>query len=76
MAEINAAQLIACAKKTGAGMMECERPSPSRSNEERAIEILRERGWHRPEEEAACRGGRGRSYIHMGGKWGIGRSKL
>ena len=45
MAEINAAAIKALREKTGAGMMDCKKAiTDAEGNEERAIEILRERG--------------------------------
>jgi len=45
MAEINAAAIKALREKTGAGMMDCKKAiTEAEGNEERAIEILRERG--------------------------------
>ncbi len=45
MAEINAAAIKALREKTGAGMMDCKKAiTEAEGNEERAIELLRERG--------------------------------
>ena len=74
MAEINAANIKALRDKTGAGMMECKKAlTESDGNEERAIEILRERGLasaKKKEGRVAAEGVVG-SYIHMGGKVGV-----
>src|SRR5204863_400888 len=74
MAEINAANIKALREKTGAGMMECKKAlTEAGGNEERAIEILRERGLasaKKKEGRVAAEGVVG-SYIHMGGKVGV-----
>jgi len=74
MAEINAANIKALREKTGAGMMECKKALTEASgNEDRAIEILRERGLasaKKKEGRVAAEGVVG-SYIHMGGKVGV-----
>lgn len=74
MAEINAAGIKALREKTGAGMMECKKAiTEAEGNEERAIEILRERGLasaKKKEGRVAAEGVVG-SYIHMGGKVGV-----
>ena len=74
MADINAANIKALREKTGAGMMECKKALTEASgNEERAIEILRERGLasaKKKEGRVAAEGVVG-SYIHMGGKVGV-----
>src|ERR1051325_2278598 len=74
MAEINAANIKALREKPGAGMMECKKALTEASgNEERAIEILRERGLasaKKKEGRVAAEGVVG-SYIHMGGKVGV-----
>src|SRR5256885_4938574 len=74
MADITAAQIKALREKTGAGMMECKKAlTESGGNEERAIEILRERGLasaKKKEGRVAAEGVVG-SYIHMGGKVGV-----
>src|SRR2546428_4664515 len=74
MADITAAQIKALREKTGAGMMECKKAlTESSGNEERAIEILRERGLasaKKKEGRVAAEGVVG-SYIHMGGKVGV-----
>ena len=74
MAEINAANIKALRDKTGAGMMECKKAlNEAGGNEERAIEILRERGLasaKKREGRVAAEGVVG-SYIHMGGKVGV-----
>jgi elongation factor Ts len=74
MAEINAANIKALREKTGAGMMECKKAlTEANGNEERAIEILRERGLasaKKKEGRVAAEGVVG-SYIHMGGKVGV-----
>ena len=45
MAEITAVAIKALREKTGAGMMECKKAiTEADGNEDRAIEILRERG--------------------------------
>jgi elongation factor Ts len=74
MAEINAAAIKVLREKTGAGMMECKKAlTEAEGNEERAIEILRERGLasaKKKEGRVAAEGVVG-SYIHMGGKVGV-----
>src|SRR5258706_6747238 len=74
MAEINAAAIKALREKTGAGMMDCKKAiTAAEGNEERAIEILRERGLASAKKKAgrvAAEGVVG-SYIHMGGKVGV-----
>src|SRR6267142_948930 len=74
MAEINAAAIKALREKTGAGMMDCKKAiTEAEGNEDRAIEILRERGLasaKKKEGRVAAEGVVG-SYIHMGGKVGV-----
>src|ERR1700694_3086415 len=74
MAEINAAAIKALREKTGAGMMDCKKAiTEAEGNEERAIELLRERGLasaKKKEGRVAAEGVVG-SYIHMGGKVGV-----
>src|ERR1700752_1056679 len=74
MAEVNAGAIKALREKTGAGMMECKKAlTEAEGNEERAIEILRERGLasaKKKEGRVAAEGVVG-SYIHMGGKVGV-----
>jgi elongation factor Ts len=74
MAEITAAAIKALREKTGAGMMDCKKAlTEAAGNEERAIEILRERGLasaKKKEGRVAAEGVVG-SYIHMGGKVGV-----
>ncbi len=74
MADISAAAVKALREKTGAGMMECKKALiESGGNEERANEILRERGLasaKKKEGRVAAEGVVG-SYIHMGGKVGV-----
>lgn len=74
MAEISAAAVKALREKTGAGMMECKKALiEAGGNEERANEILRERGLasaKKKESRVAAEGVVG-SYIHMGGKVGV-----
>src|SRR5437870_3564940 len=74
MADITAAQIKALREKTGAGMMECKRALiEAEGNEERANEVLRERGLasaKKREGRVAAEGVVG-SYIHMGGKVGV-----
>lgn len=74
MAEITAAAVKALREKTGAGMMECKKALiEAEGNEERANEILRERGLasaKKKEGRVAAEGVVG-SYIHMGGKVGV-----
>ena len=71
MAEVTAGGIKALREKTGAGMMECKKALiEAEGNEERAIEILRERGLasaKKKEGRVAAEGVVG-SYIHMGGK--------
>ncbi len=74
MADISAAAVKALREKTGAGMMECKKAlTEANGNEERANEILRERGLasaKKKEGRVAAEGVVG-SYIHMGGKVGV-----
>jgi elongation factor Ts len=74
MAEVSAAAVKALREKTGAGMMECKKALiEANGNEERANEILRERGLasaKKKEGRVAAEGVVG-SYIHMGGKVGV-----
>ena len=74
MAEISAANIKTLREKTGAGMMECKKAlTEAAGNEDRAIEILRERGLasaKKKEGRVAAEGVVG-SYIHMGGKVGV-----
>ena len=74
MADITSAAIKSLREKTDAGMMECKKALvESEGNEERAIEILRERGLasaKKKEGRVAAEGVVG-SYIHMGGKVGV-----
>jgi elongation factor Ts len=74
MAEINAAAGKALREKTGAGLMECKKAlTEAGGNQDRAVEILRERGLasaKKKEGRVAAEGVVG-SYIHMGGKVGV-----
>jgi elongation factor Ts len=74
MAEVTAGAIKALREKTGAGMMECKKAlTEAAGSEERAIEILRERGLasaKKKEGRVATEGVVG-SYIHMGGKVGV-----
>src|SRR5437773_6978993 len=74
MADITAAAVKTLREKTGAGMMECKKALiEANGNEERANEILRERGLasaKKKEGRVAAEGVVG-SYIHMGGKVGV-----
>jgi elongation factor Ts len=74
MADVTAGAIKALREKTGAGMMECKKALiEAEGNEERAIEILRERGLasaKKKEGRVAAEGVVG-SYIHMGGKVGV-----
>ncbi len=74
MGEISAAAVKALREKTGAGMMECKKALiEANGNEDRANEILRERGLasaKKKEGRVAAEGVVG-SYIHMGGKVGV-----
>src|SRR3954454_23856639 len=74
MAEVSAAAVKALREKTGAGMMDCKKAlMEADCNEDRAIEILRERGLasaKKKEGRVASEGVVG-SYIHMGGKVGV-----
>ena len=74
MADVTAGGVKALREKTGAGMMECKKAlTEAEGNEERAIEILRERGLasaKKKEGRVAAEGVVG-SYIHMGGKVGV-----
>ncbi len=74
MGDTSAAAIKALREKTGAGMMECKKALiEAEGNQERAIEILRERGLasaKKKEGRVAAEGVVG-SYIHMGGKVGV-----
>jgi elongation factor Ts len=74
MAEITAAAVKQLREKTGAGMMECKNALvEANGDEEKAINILRERGLasaKKREGRIAAEGIDG-SYIHMGGKVGV-----
>ena len=74
MAEITAAAVKQLREKTGAGMMECKNALvESGGNEEKAVDLLRERGLasaKKREGRIAAEGIVG-SYIHMGGKVGV-----
>ena len=74
MAEITAAAVKQLREKTGAGMMECKNALlEAEGNEEKAVDILRERGLasaKKREGRIAAEGIVG-SYIHMGGKVGV-----
>jgi elongation factor Ts len=74
MAEVTAAAVKSLREKTGAGMMDCKKAlNEADANEDRAIEILRERGLasaKKKEGRVASEGVVG-SYIHMGGKVGV-----
>jgi elongation factor Ts len=74
MAEITAAAVKQLREKTGAGMMECKNALVEAGGiEEKAIDILRERGLasaKKREGRIAAEGIVG-SYIHMGGKVGV-----
>jgi len=74
MAEITATAVKQLSEKTGAGMMECKNALvEAGGNEEKAVDILRERGLasaKKREGRIAAEGIVG-SYIHMGGKVGV-----
>jgi len=74
MADITAAAVKQLREKTGAGMMECKNALvQADGNEEKAVDILRERGLasaKKREGRIAAEGIVG-SYIHMGGKVGV-----
>jgi len=74
MADITAAAVKLLREKTGAGMMECKNALvEAQGDEEKAINILRERGLasaKKREGRIAAEGIVG-SYIHMGGKVGV-----
>jgi elongation factor Ts len=74
MAEVTPGGIKSLREKTGAGMMECKKAlTEAEGNEDRAIEILRERGLasaKKKEGRVAAEGVVG-SYIHMGGKVGV-----
>jgi elongation factor Ts len=74
MAEVTAAAVKALREKTGAGMMECKKALiEADGNQERANEILRERGLAsaKKKEGRVAAEGVVASYIHMGGKVGV-----
>lgn len=61
-------------ERTGAGMMECKRAlQESDGNEERAVEILRERGLAQAAKKAGREASEGliESYIHLQGRIGV-----
>src|SRR5204862_3142338 len=74
MPEITAAAVKQLREKTGAGMMECKNALvEAGGNEEKAVDILRQRGLasaKKREGRIAAEGIVG-SYIHMGGKVGV-----
>ena len=74
MAEITATAVKQLREKTGAGMMECKNALvEAAGNEEKAVDILRERGLasaKKREGRIAAEGIVGQ-YIHMGGKVGV-----
>jgi len=74
MADITAAAVKQLREKTGAGMMECKNALvEAAGNEDKAVDILRERGLasaKKREGRIAAEGIVG-SYIHMGGKVGV-----
>src|SRR5919106_1693346 len=74
MPEITAAAVKQLREKTGAGMMECKNALvEADGDEEKAVDILRERGLasaKKREGRIAAEGIVG-SYIHMGGKVGV-----
>lgn len=74
MPEITAAAVKQLREKTGAGMMECKNALvEAGGNEEKAVDILRERGLasaKKREGRIAAEGIVG-SYIHLGGKVGV-----
>jgi len=74
MADITAAAVKQLREKTGAGMMECKNALvEAEGSEEKAVDILRERGLasaKKREGRIAAEGIVG-SYIHMGGKVGV-----
>jgi elongation factor Ts len=74
MADITASAVKSLREKTGAAMMECKNALvQAEGSEERAVEILRERGLasaRKKEGRIAAEGAVG-SYIHMGGKVGV-----
>src|SRR5205823_4737100 len=74
MGDTSAAAIKALREKTGAGMMECKKALiEADGNEERAIEVLRERGLAsaKKKEGRVAAEGVVASYIHMGGKVGV-----
>jgi len=74
MGDTSAAAIKALREKTGAGMMECKRALiEAEGAEDRAIEILRERGLAsaKKKEGRVAAEGVVSSYIHMGGKDGV-----
>src|SRR4030095_168455 len=74
MAKITAAAVKQLREKTGAGMMECKNALvQADGNEEKAVDLLRERGLasaKKRDGRIAAEGIVG-SYIHMGGKVGV-----
>jgi elongation factor Ts len=74
MADITAAAVKQLREKTGAGMMECKNALvESGGNEEKAVDILRERGLASAKKREGRIAAEGivASYIHMGGKVGV-----
>src|SRR6478609_5825950 len=74
MAEITATAVKQLREKTGAGMMECKNALvEAAGNEEKAVDILRERGLASAKKREGRIAAEGivASYIHMGGKVGV-----
>jgi elongation factor Ts len=74
MADITAAAVKQLRDKTGAGMMECKNALvESGGNEDKAVDILRERGLASAKKREGRIAAEGivASYIHMGGKVGV-----
>lgn len=74
MADITAAAVKQLREKTGAGMMECKNAlTEAGGNEEKAVDILRERGLASAKKREGRIAAEGivASYIHMGGKVGV-----
>jgi elongation factor Ts len=74
MADITAAAVKQLREKTGAGMMECKNALvEAGGNEEKAVDLLRERGLASAKKREGRIAAEGivASYIHMGGKVGV-----
>ena len=74
MAEITAKQVMEFSKKTGVALMQCKSAlAETNGDEDKALEILREKGMATAAKKASRIAAEGvvDSYIHMGGKIGV-----